>query len=190
MRKVLIIINVVFLFWNCQGQKKTNKTDVVVEKQTIYQFKVQDLSGKQFDFATLKGKKIMIVNTASKCGLTPQYKELEAIYKEYSSKDFVIVGFPANNFAGQEPGTNEEIASFCQLNYGVTFPMMEKVSVKGEDIAPLFKFLTEKELNGVKNVDILWNFTKFLVSRDGTKITRYEPTVTPQELDAIIQKEL
>ena len=109
MRKVLIIINVVFLFWNCQGQKKTNKTDVVVEKQTIYQFKVQDLSGKQFDFATLKGKKIMIVNTASKCGLTPQYKELEAIYKEYSSKDFVIVGFPANNFAGQEPGTNEEI---------------------------------------------------------------------------------
>ena len=167
MRKVLIIINVVFLFWNCQGQKKTNKTDVAVEKQTIYQFKVQDLSGKQFDFATLKGKKIMIVNTASKCGLTPQYKELEAIYKEYSSKGFVIVGFPANNFAGQEPGTNEEIASFCQLNYGVTFPMMEKISVKGSNMHPVYEFLTKKSKNGVKDSSVKWNFQKYLLNENG-----------------------
>lgn len=185
MRKVLIIINVVFLFWNCQGQKKTNKTDVVVEKQTIYQFKVQDLSGKQFDFATLKGKKIMIVNTASKCGLTPQYKELEAIYKEYSSKGFVIVGFPANNFAGQEPGTNEEIASFCQLNYGVTFPMMEKVSVKGDDMCAVYQFLTQKSKNGLEDSEVSWNFQKYLLNEKGELEKVISPRTLPNDSEIL-----
>ena len=188
MRKVLIIINVVFFFWNCQGQKKTNKTnktDVAVEKQTIYQFKVQDLSGKQFDFATLKGKKIMIVNTASKCGLTPQYKELEAIYKEYSSKDFVIVGFPANNFAGQEPGTNEEIASFCQLNYGVTFPMMEKVSVKGDDMCAVYQFLTQKSKNGLEDSEVSWNFQKYLLNEKGELEKVISPRTLPNDSEIL-----
>ena len=185
MRKVLIIINVVFFFWNCQGQKKTNKTDVVVEKQTIYQFKVQDLSGKQFDFATLKGKKIMIVNTASKCGLTPQYKELEAIYKEYSSKGFVIVGFPANNFAGQEPGTNEEIASFCQLNYGVTFPMMEKVSVKGDDMCAVYQFLTQKSKNGLEDSEVSWNFQKYLLNEKGELEKVISPRTLPNDSEIL-----
>jgi len=166
------------LFWSCQGQNKPAKTDVTMKKQTIYQFKVEDLSGKTFDFASLKGKKIMIVNTASKCGLTPQYKELEALYKEYSSKGFVIVGFPANNFAGQEPGTNEEIASFCQLNYGVTFPMMGKVSVKGDDMCAVYQFLTQKSKNGFEDSEVSWNFQKYLVNEKG----ELEKVITPRTL--------
>ena len=148
MKKLVSIVSVALLFFSCQNQAQTSKVNSTVmttnlAKETIYQFKVTDLSGDTFDFATLKGKKIMIVNTASKCGLTPQYKDLEALYKEYSSKGFVIVGFPANNFASQEPGTKEEIATFCQQNYGVTFPMMDKVSVKGSDMCAVYQFLTQ-----------------------------------------------
>ena len=167
MKNVFIYALALFLFWSCQGQNKQAKTDVTMEKQTIYQFKVEDLSGKIFDFASLKGKKIMIVNTASKCGLTPQYKELEALYKEYSSKGFVIVGFPANNFLSQEPGTNEEIASFCQLNYGVTFPMMSKISVKGKDMHEVYQFLTQKSKNGLEDSKVEWNFQKYLLNEKG-----------------------
>ncbi len=167
-----------FLFTSCQGQSKQNKPQVIMEKQTIYQFKVEDLSGKQFDFASLKGKKIMIVNTASKCGLTPQYKELEALYKEYAAKGFVIVGFPANNFAGQEPGTNKEIASFCQLNYGVTFPMMDKVSVKGDDMCAVYKFLTQKSKNGLEDSEVGWNFQKYLLNEKG----ELEKVISPRTL--------
>ncbi|WP_445236422.1 glutathione peroxidase [Flavobacterium sp. KS-LB2] len=138
-----------------------------IAKETIYQFKVEDLSGKSFDFASLKGKKIIIVNTASKCGLTPQYKDLEATYKEYKDKGLVIVGFPANNFASQEPGTNEEIATFCQMNYGVTFPMMDKVSVKGDDMAAIYQFLTQKAKNGLQDSTVEWNFQKYLINEKG-----------------------
>ena len=135
MKKIAFIACSVILLLSSQVQAQTSenklsKKDKTMAKENIYQFKVQDLSGDTFDFASLKGKKVMIVNTASKCGLTPQYKDLEAIYKEYKDKGFVIVGFPANNFASQEPGTNKEIETFCQQNYGVTFPMMDKVSVK------------------------------------------------------------
>lgn len=147
-------------------------------KQNIYQFKVEDLSGKTFDFASLKGKKIMIVNTASKCGLTPQYKDLEAIYKQYAAKNFVIVGFPANNFASQEPGTNEDIATFCQLNYGVTFPMMGKVSVKGKDMHEVYQFLTLKSKNGLKDSEVKWNFQKYLINEKG----ELEKVISPQTL--------
>lgn len=167
MKNLFICAFALFLFWSCQGQNKQSKTVVSMQKQTIYQFKVKDLSGDDFDFATLKGKKIMIVNTASKCGLTPQYKDLEALYKEYASKGFVIVGFPANNFASQEPGTNEEIATFCQLNYGVTFPMMDKVSVKGADMCAVYQFLTQNSKNGLKDSEVGWNFQKYLLNEKG-----------------------
>lgn len=181
MKNLLFIACGVFLFWGCKGQNKPAKTDVIMEKQTIYQFKVEDLSGKTFDFASLKGKKIMIVNTASKCGLTPQYKELEALYKEYASKSFVIVGFPANNFAGQEPGTNEEIAAFCQLNYGVTFPMMDKVSVKGDDMCAVYQFLTQKAKNGLQDSEVGWNFQKYLLNEKGELEKVISPKTLPKD---------
>ena len=173
MKKLVTLFSVAALFFSCQNQAQKKQTATAtptttpMAKETIYQFKVKDLSGETFDFAALKGKKIMIVNTASKCGLTPQYKELEALYKEYSSKGVVIVGFPANNFAGQEPGTNEEIASFCQLNYGVTFPMMDKVSVKGDDMCAIYQFLTQKSKNGLQDSEVQWNFQKYLINEKG-----------------------
>ncbi len=185
MKKVLIIVCGVFLFWNCQGQNKPTKTEETMEKQTIYQFKVKDLSGKEFDFASLKGKKVMIVNTASKCGLTPQYKELEALYKEYAFKGFVIVGFPANNFAGQEPGTNEEIATFCQLNYGVTFPMMDKVSVKGADMCAVYQFLTQKSKNGLEDSEVSWNFQKYLLNERGELVKVISPRTLPTDPEVL-----
>lgn len=158
-------------------QLKINSEKTMI-KQNIYQFKVTDLSGEIFDLASLKGKKVMIVNTASKCGLTPQYKDLEAIYKEYGTKDFVIIGFPANNFASQEPGTNEEIATFCQMNYGVTFPMMDKVSVKGDDMCAVYEFLTQKEKNGFQDSDVEWNFQKYLINKNG----ELEKVISPKTL--------
>jgi glutathione peroxidase len=181
MKKLFMYAFGLFLFWSCQGQNKQAKTETTMEKQTIYQFKVQDLSGNTFDFATLKGKKIMIVNTASKCGLTPQYKELEAIYKEYAAKGFVIVGFPANNFASQEPGTNKEIAAFCQLNYGVTFPMMDKVSVKGDDMCAVYQFLTQKSKNGLEDSEVEWNFQKYLINEKGELVKVISPRTLPND---------
>ena len=185
MKKVLIIVFGVFLFWSCQGQNKPAKTDATMPKQTIYQFKVKDLSGKEFDFASLKGKKIMVVNTASKCGLTPQYKDLEALYKEYASKGLVIVGFPANNFASQEPGTNEEIATFCQLNYGVTFPMMDKVSVKGDDMCAVYQFLTQKSKNGLEDSEVQWNFQKYLINENGELAKVVSPRTLPTDAEIV-----
>ena len=159
------------------NKKNQNK----MEKQTIYQFKVKDLSGKEFDFATLKGKKILVVNTASKCGLTPQYKDLEAIYEKYKSKDFVIIGFPANNFGKQEPGTDKEIQGFCEMNYGVTFPMMSKISVKGSDMNEVYQFLTQKSKNGFQDSDVEWNFQKYLIGPDGELEKVVKPQVLPTD---------
>ena len=146
--------------------------------KSIHSFKVKTLDGKVIDFSKCKGKKILIVNSASECGFTPQYEDLEKLYKTYKDK-LVIVGFPANNFGGQEPGSNEEIGAFCKKNYGVTFPMAAKVSVKGKDIAPIFKFLTDKKLNGVKNTTILWNFTKFLLNEKGELMDTFISTTKP-----------
>ena len=149
-------------------------------KQSIHQFKVKDLNGKTFDFATLKGKKILVVNTASKCGYTPQYEQLEAIYKKYKGENFVIVGFPANNFGSQEPGTNAEIATSCKANYGVTFPMMSKISVKGSDMNEVYQFLTKKAKNGLKDSNVEWNFQKYLLNEKGeleqVHLSGVEPT--------------
>lgn len=146
--------------------------------KSIHPFKVKSLDGKVIDFSKFKGKKILIVNTASECGFTPQYEDLEKLSKIYQDK-LVVVGFPANNFGGQEPGSNEEIGAFCKKNYGVTFPMAAKVSVKGKDIAPIFKFLTDKKQNGVKNTTILWNFTKFLLNENGELIDTFISTTKP-----------
>jgi glutathione peroxidase len=150
-------------------------------KQSIHQFKVIDLNGKTFDFATLKGKKILVVNTASKCGYTRQYEQLEAIYKKYKDDNFVIVGFPANNFGSQEPGTIAEIATFCKVNYGVTFPMMSKISVKGSDMNEVYQFLTQKSKNGVKDSNVEWNFQKYLLNEKGELEQVYLSGVKPTD---------
>ncbi|MGE5420334.1 MAG: glutathione peroxidase [Chloroflexota bacterium] len=144
----------------------------------FYGFRVKTIDGNDFDFSTLKGKKVMIVNTASKCGFTPQYKELEALFEKYRDQ-LVIIGFPANNFASQEPGSNEEIRKFCTDNYGVTFPMMSKVSVKGNDMSPVYKWLTSKELNGMKDSEVSWNFQKYLIDENGKLVDVLDPKVKP-----------
>ena len=151
------------------------------DEKTVHDFKVTDLSGEEFDFSTLKGKKVMIVNTASKCGLTPQYEQLQAIYEKYESQDFVIVGFPANSFMKQEPGTDEEIATFCEKNYGVTFPMMSKISVKGDDMHPIYQFLTTKEKNGLSDNDVAWNFQKYLINEKGELVKVIGPRTQPDD---------
>jgi glutathione peroxidase len=132
----------------------------------FYDFKVKTLDGNDFDFSSLKGKKVMVVNTASKCGYTPQYKDLEDVFEKYG-EDLVIIGFPANNFMNQEPGSASEIRKFCTDNYGVTFPMMAKISVKGDDMAPLYRWLTSKEKNGVMDSEVKWNFQKYLIDENG-----------------------
>jgi glutathione peroxidase len=129
-------------------------------QKTFHEFKVNTLEGEEYDLADLKGKKVLIVNTASKCGFTPQYEGLQKLYEKYGGDNFTIIGFPANDFLKQEPGTNEEIREFCSKNYGVTFPMMEKISVKGKTMHPLYQWLTQKDLNGLKNSSVSWNFHK------------------------------
>lgn len=195
MKKILTLTFGTLLLWSCQNNAQNNvqnnaissitksnqsmNTDEQIE--TIYQYKVTDLYGKEFDFASLKGKKILVVNTASECGLTPQYKDLESIYEKYKDKDFVIIGFPANNFGSQEPGSNEEIAKFCQMNYGVTFPMMSKISVKGSDKAPIYEFLTQKSKNGLQDSEVEWNFQKYLINEQGKLIKVLSPRVLPTD---------
>ena len=181
-RLFIMILSMVAFIQGC-AQKKSESSKAKTQElmgTTIYNYKVEGLEGGEINFADFKGKKILIVNTASECGFTKQYADLEQLYKDYKDK-LVIIGFPANNFGGQEPGTNEEIGAFCQRNYGVTFPMAAKVSVKGDDIAPIFKYLTEKELNGVKNSTILWNFTKFLIDENGRLIDTFVSTTKPTD---------
>jgi glutathione peroxidase len=142
-------------------------TGLSAQNKVLFNFKATTLDGQPFDLSSLKGKKVMVVNTASKCGLTPQYAKLEQLYEKYKDQNFVIIGFPANNFAAQEPGTNAEIKTFCTQNYGVTFPMMSKISVKGTDIDPLYAWLTSKAENGVLDAPVQWNFQKFLINEKG-----------------------
>lgn len=144
----------------------------------FYDFKVKTLDGNQFDFSQLRGKKVMIVNTASKCGNTPQYKQLEALYEKYGDK-LVILGFPANDFGAQEPGSAAEIKKFCTENYGVKFPMMDKITVKGKNMSPVYKWLTSKELNGVKDSDVKWNFQKYLIDEKGNLVDVLDPKEMP-----------
>ncbi|QDP84101.1 glutathione peroxidase [Chryseobacterium sp. SNU WT5] len=181
MKKIIVLLLTAgAVLLSCKNQKSENSQAKVTENmnKTIYDYKVEGLDGGEINFADFKGKKILVVNTASECGFTPQYADLEKLSKDYPEK-LVIVGFPANNFGGQEPGTNKEIGAFCEKNFGVTFPMAAKVSVKGDDTAPIFKFLTKKELNGVKNTAILWNFTKFLIDENGNLIDSFISTTKP-----------
>ncbi len=150
----------------------------MIASTTIYDFKVPSLDGNTIDFSKYKGKNILIVNTASQCGYTKQYADLEKLYEKYKG-NLVIIGFPANNFGQQEPGSNADIKEFCSKNYGVTFPMAEKISVKGEDIHPLFKWLTSKQENGVTDAEIKWNFTKFLIDKNGKLVAVFPSAVTP-----------
>jgi glutathione peroxidase len=160
-------------------------------QSSFYDFTVKDINGNNFSFSSLKGKKVMVVNTASKCGFTPQYADLENLYKNYNSQNFVIIGFPANNFLNQEPGSDKEIQDYCKKNYGVTFPMMSKISVKGKDMAPLYKWLTSKSLNGVEDSEVKWNFQKYLVDENGKLFaviyTKDKPD-SPEVLDWLTKK--
>jgi glutathione peroxidase len=146
---------------------------------SFHNFKAKSIDGELFDMASLKGKKVLVVNTASKCGLTPQYEALEKVYEKYRDQNFVIIGFPANNFLGQEPGTNSEIAEFCKKNYGVSFPMMEKISVKGDDKHPIYKWLTEKSENGKFDASVSWNFQKFMIDENGQLVDFASPREKP-----------
>lgn len=188
--------NVVFLFVlalcvSCVGQTKKdnkllkNQEKQLIMKESIHQFKVKDIEGNNFDFATLKGKKVMIVNTASECGLTPQYAQLQELYATFKDKNFVIIGFPANNFGLQEPGSNATIATFCSKNYGVTFPMMEKISVKGDNMSELYQFLTQKSKNGLEDNEVKWNFQKYLINSDGFLEKVMAPTTSPTDIEII-----
>ncbi len=169
MKRMTLIVGLVLLVSTGFAQK------------SFYDFKVKDIEGNDFDFSTLKGKKVLIVNTASKCGFTPQYEQLQELYEKYGGGDFTIIGFPANNFKEQEPGSNEEIAEFCQKNYGVEFPMMEKISVKGNDMDPLYQWLTQKSKNGILDSEVTWNFQKYLIDEKGNLVEMIEPKVKPTD---------
>lgn len=169
MKNILITLLAVLMIQSLNAQEKKN----------FHSFTVTDIDGKSYPLSQLKGKKVLVVNVASKCGLTPQYEQLEALYKKYGPDRFVIIGFPANNFLSQEPGTDEEIKSFCSLTYGVTFPMMSKISVKGEDIAPLYQWLTTKSENGVLDAKVTWNFQKFMIDENGNLVDFVSPKEKP-----------
>lgn len=168
------------------GAPKGNAADI---PKSFYEFKVEGLDGGTIDFSQFKGKKVLIVNTASKCGFTPQYAELEKLYEQYKDK-LVIVGFPANNFLFQEPGSNEEIAGFCQKNYGVTFPMAAKISVKGKDMAPIYRWLTNKDYNHYESSSVKWNFQKYLIDEQGNLVAVFPPKTKPlsEEVIAAVKK--
>ena len=148
-------------------------------QSSFHDFTVKDIRGEDFPLSQLKGKKVLVVNTASKCGFTPQYEGLQELYEEYGGDDFMIIGFPANNFGKQEPGSDEEIAEFCQINYGVSFPMMSKISVKGDDQHPLYLWLTSKSENGVENSKVSWNFQKYMIDEEGQLVGHFASTVKP-----------
>lgn len=154
---------------------------------SIYDFKVEDINGDEFDFNTLKNKVVLIVNTASKCGFTPQFEGLENLYKKYKDQGFTIIGFPCNQFGGQDPAENSEIASFCQLNYSVTFPMMAKIKVNGKEEHPLYTYLKSQQ-GGILDERIKWNFTKFLISREGEVVARFAPKTKPEEIEGEIEE--
>jgi glutathione peroxidase len=171
--------------WACGGNAPTNtanppSTDMetTTEAKSLYDFTMQSIDGKDVPLSTFKGQVVVVVNVASKCGLTPQYADLQEFYDQYKDKGVVVLGFPANNFGGQEPGSEAEIATFCSKNYGVTFPMFAKISVKGDDIHPLYQFLTQKSQNGLVDSKVSWNFQKFVIDREGHVVESFAPTTT------------
>ncbi|MCB0760593.1 MAG: glutathione peroxidase [Flavobacteriales bacterium] len=156
-----------------------------MSQPNLYHFTLTRLDGRPFDFEALRGKKVMIVNTASECGLTPQYEQLQELYTSHGGDRFEIIGCPANNFGAQEPGTNEEIGQFCSRNYGVSFPMMQKLSVKGDDQHPLYAWLTQKAQNGVADYTVEWNFHKFLIDEQGRLVRDVHPQTLPIDPEVV-----
>jgi len=156
-------------------------TTVAFGQKSFYDFKVEDIDGKEFDLSSLKGKKVLVVNTASKCGYTPQYEQLESIYRNYGDEKFTVIAFPANNFGNQEPGTDAEVEEFCKKNYGVSFPVMSKISVKGDDQHPLYRWLTSKSENGVMDSEVKWNFQKYLIDENGKLVDVVATKVKPDD---------
>jgi glutathione peroxidase len=195
--KIIILITTVIITLSCATNKEKGLSEhgkaangeystigTKTEKEStmnLHNFKVTDINGKEFDMASLKGKKVLIVNTASECGLTPQYEQLEELYKKYGGAKFEIIGFPANNFGAQEPGADTTIAAFCKKNYGVTFRMMSKISVKGDDQHELYQWLTKKEKNGVEDASVSWNFQKFLIDENGNYVKSVSPRTLPTD---------
>lgn len=172
---------------NGESEKNANQVALNSTTQTFYDFSALNMQGKEIKLSDYKGKIVLVVNTASKCGFTPQFAGLEELYKKYSSRGFVVLGFPSNQFANQDPGSNEEILEFCKANYGVTFPMFEKIDVNGENAHPVYTYLK----NSVPNAEpekIKWNFTKFLIGKDGKTLKRYESRVKPADIEADIQE--
>jgi len=170
MKKIFTILIIMITTINLNAQSKS-----------LYDFTVKSINGEDFDLSQLKGKKVLVVNTASKCGLTPQYEELEKLHEIYGGDKFEIIGFPANNFGKQEPGTNDEIKEFCQINYGVSFPMMSKISVKGDDMHPLYQWLTRKSENQKMDSEVSWNFQKYLIDENGQLVDVLSPKTTPMD---------
>lgn len=187
-----LFLALIGVFASCQAQDKTSTkkqkhqtTQTTKKMKTIYNYTFEDINGDTFNFADLKGKKVLILNTASKCGYTKQYDALEKVYQQYKEDGLVVIGFPSDNFGGQEFDNNEEIANFCKLKYGVSFPLMTKSDVKGTNQNDVFKFLTQKALNGKNNYEVKWNFTKFLINEDGTLETSYPSSTTPDSPEII-----
>lgn len=174
MKHILLIIVCSFFFINAISQETS---------KSFYDFSAISLNGQKIEMSTYKGKVILVVNTASKCGLTPQYKDLEALYKKYQDQGFVVLGFPCNQFLKQEPGTSKEIAEFCKKNYGVTFPMFEKIKVNGQNAHPIYKYL-----KSIFPGRIAWNFGKFLIDKDGNPVKRFSPKTKPFDLEDSIKK--
>ena len=182
MNKFLSLIPLLLIaLFSLNKMQKANNESLKIKKMSIHEFKVENINGEEFDFSSLKGKKIMVVNTASKCGLTPQYEKLEALYKKYKNDNFIIIGFPSNDFMGQEPGSNEEIIAFCKKNYGVSFPMMSKVKVKGNDKCDIYSFLTSKSQNGLEDNKVQWNFQKYLLDENGFLVKVLSPRTLPDD---------
>ncbi len=173
---------------SCGGGDK-KQADQLEKPETIYDFTLKDIEGKAVSLSQYKGKVLLVVNVASKCGYTPQYAGLEKLYKDFKGKGLEIVAFPANNFMNQEPGTSAEIKQFCTEKYGVTFPVFEKISVKGKDIHPLYKWLTDKEIHPEYGGEITWNFNKFLISKEGKIINRFDSKIKPEDPNLVMMIE-
>lgn len=182
MNKFLSLIPLLLIaLFSLNKMQNANNESLKIKKMSIHEFKVENINGEEFDFSSLNGKKIMVVNTASKCGLTPQYENLEALYQKYKNDNFIIIGFPSNDFMGQEPGSNEEIIAFCKKNYGVSFPMMSKVKVKGNDKCDIYSFLTSKSQNGLEDNKVQWNFQKYLLDENGFLVKVLSPRTLPDD---------
>jgi glutathione peroxidase len=192
MKKSLLVLAAMSIFTSCN--QTSNEKEVSNEKLALnvaeetfpfYGFQVKDINGEDFSFAQLKGKRVLIVNTASKCGYTPQYEGLQELYNSYGGDNFTIVGFPCNQFGNQEPGTNEDIKSFCEKNYGVSFLMMDKVDVKGDKQHPVYAWLTNVEMNKVDDARVKWNFNKFLIDENGNWVAHYGSGTKPMDEEIV-----